>query len=427
MIYPGSVSSGLATLLVGLGGSGSWPAVRQMVSHVDYEIFNIGFVLGMSCGGLALLSLLCAPSYPDDFKGLADAVSAQFSPDLREALFLSFTAGMAVSTSNFLLNAAIPLSGLTRSLPVFNGMAIITGVTINYILEGNPDPTTLFLGVALIITAVVLTFLSRQASSAAGSPLRVLSYVNLQELAASGETSKESKPATERTFLITASAPAEAIPLPPRGSLPALAPRSALPGAGESNHGSELEEGVLPLNDVERPKPMDVTRLMACFRGGPVVHGLCLAAFAGCLDGCWSSLTLSAKIDGVENYVSAFYFCIGLLPPWAICELLLWLCNRWSFESRLMALRPHEFFLTFLCGLLNIFGILTYFAATVHLSSAVAFAIFLSTPFVSIFIGVGCLRELDGEPFKKQALVGTILLLYVVAVLLLSVNAFQGL
>ena len=42
--------------------------------------------------------------------------------------------------------------------------------------------------------------------------------------------------------------------------------------------------------------------------------------------------------------------------------------------------------------------IITYFMATVVISSAVAFAIFLSTPLVSIALGAFVLRELDNEP-----------------------------
>ena len=33
-----------------------------------------------------------------------------------------------------------------------------------------------------------------------------------------------------------------------------------------------------------------------------VLLGLVLSAAAGCIDGCWSSLTLTAKLNGVDNY-----------------------------------------------------------------------------------------------------------------------------
>ena len=42
-----------------------------------------------------------------------------------------------------MLAASMPMAGLTRSLPVFNGAAVVTGVSLNYALEGNPHPETL--------------------------------------------------------------------------------------------------------------------------------------------------------------------------------------------------------------------------------------------------------------------------------------------
>jgi drug/metabolite transporter (DMT)-like permease len=67
--------------------------------------------------------------------------------------------------------------------------------------------------------------------------------------------------------------------------------------------------------------------------------------------------------------------------------------------------------------------IITYFMATVVISSAVAFAIFLSTPLVSIALGAFVLRELDDEPLRKKLLVAAIIGLYIVAIGTLASNA----
>ena len=64
-----------------------------------------------------------------------------------------------------------------------------------------------------------------------------------------------------------------------------------------------------------------------------------------------------------------------------------------------------------------------YFVATHKVRAAVAFAIFLSTPLVSISIGVGLFRELDGKSAREKSLVATILLLYVAAIAILASNA----
>ena len=58
MYYPKTVPQGLVWLLLGLCGGGTWPALRQAIKSVDFEVFNLGFIVSMSGTGIALLSLL---------------------------------------------------------------------------------------------------------------------------------------------------------------------------------------------------------------------------------------------------------------------------------------------------------------------------------------------------------------------------------
>ena len=120
------------------------------------------------------------------------------------------------------------------------------------------------------------------------------------------------------------------------------------------------------------------------------------------------------------------YFCFGILVPLVLFEAFSWIRNPKDFARNLRRLTLREFLLCCACGFLNVFGIVTYFMATVLLPSAVAFTIFLSTPLVSISLGVFCFRELEGEPFEKRALVATIMACYVAAICFLSFNALQS-
>lgn len=74
MIYPTNTASALAVLIIGLFGSGSWPAVRQAISHVDYEIFNLGFVLSMVLSGFLMFWVLSFPVHEDEPPGLIAAM-----------------------------------------------------------------------------------------------------------------------------------------------------------------------------------------------------------------------------------------------------------------------------------------------------------------------------------------------------------------
>ena len=65
-----------------------------------------------------------------------------------------------------------------------------------------------------------------------------------------------------------------------------------------------------------------------------------------------------------------------------------------AFRRRLGRLTFAQGLVAACCGVLNIWGIVTYFVATHKVRAAVAFAIFLSTPLVSICLGALCFKLL---------------------------------
>ena len=376
MYYPHTRVSGLLWLLLGLVGGGTWPALRQAVKTVDYEIFNLVFVPSMSICGLALLWLLSLPPTrnpppkpfgPGEWSGLPAAVA--WETEHKAPLWLATASGACVSTSNFLLSAALPRAGLTRGLPCFNGVAILVGVGASYALEGNERPLSLAVGVALILTAVLLTFRSREEERPGGLARSkgLLSAPNLQELV-------HQRAPSERSLLALAS-PAQSSPAP-----------------------------VLLRSRKSR--------------------ALAVIVVAGAVDGLWSSLTCAAKLHHIDNYVTAFYFCLGLLVPLAIFEIVIFARAPEVFKRKLRnQLTPARTAVAAACGFLNVWGIVTYFMATVRVPAAVAFAIFLSTPLVSISLGAACFGELRDQSAAQRSTVLAILGLYVCAVLCLAWNA----
>jgi hypothetical protein len=90
---------------------------------------------------------------------------------------------------------------------------------------------------------------------------------------------------------------------------------------------------------------------------GNVLLGLMLSAFAGCVDGLWSSLTLTAKLSGVDNYVAASYFCVGLLVPLAVLETAMYLHDPPTWTANVKRLTLCEWALVALSGFLNIFAV----------------------------------------------------------------------
>ena len=63
--------------------------------------------------------------------------------------------GVIFNASNILLSASVSLAGLSVAFPLGVGLALVLGVIVNYVGAPKGDPAILFLGVALIILAVV--------------------------------------------------------------------------------------------------------------------------------------------------------------------------------------------------------------------------------------------------------------------------------
>ena len=442
MYYPTTVPQGLVWLLLGLIGGGTWPALRQAIKSVDFEIFNVGFILSMSGTGLCLLSLLSLPPTrnpppppfgPGDWDGLWGALAYE-SGHNAVPLWLATCAGACVSTSNVLLAAAMPLAGLTRALPVFNGVAIVVGVGANYALEGNDRPGSLVAGVALILLAIFLTFRSRGAKPA---PPRACVAAAADDERRAAAAPNDDAPrgllsAHNLQDLVEGAAPAMALDRA-RGLLSSHNLQDLVHAKAPSR---ETLDSLLELATETgaaakppMPPPREETPILLAppprkaAGDGDVMRGLAMCAAAGAVDGCWSSLTTAAKLRGIDNYVTASYFMFGLLLPLAVVEAALLAFDRPNHLRKLAKLTTNQFLVSLACGSLNVWGVVTYFMATVQLSAAVAFAIFLSTPLVSISLGVCAFRELDDQPPGTRALVGLIVMLYVLAIASLASNA----
>jgi glucose uptake protein len=57
---------------------------------------------------------------------------------------------------NILLSAAVSLAGMTVAFPLGVGIALVLGVIVNYVGAPKGDPAVLFLGVALVVVAIIL-------------------------------------------------------------------------------------------------------------------------------------------------------------------------------------------------------------------------------------------------------------------------------
>ncbi|MCD7962414.1 MAG: GRP family sugar transporter [Rikenellaceae bacterium] len=134
---------------------GSWGNTQKLAgTKCRYELFYWDYAIGM-----LLFSIIMAFTLGSFGEG-----GRSFLTDLKQAdgknLLSAFIGGVIFNASNILLAASVSMAGLAVAFPLGVGLALVLGVFINYF--GNPkgDPVALFLGVALIVVALILNGLA---------------------------------------------------------------------------------------------------------------------------------------------------------------------------------------------------------------------------------------------------------------------------
>jgi len=134
---------------------GSWANTQKAVGkRWRFELFYWDYVFGV-----VVASLLFAFTF-----GSTGTSGRSFLADLAQAdlgnIGSALLGGVVFNAANILLVAAIALSGMAVAFPVGIGLALVLGVLINYVFDLDPahraDPFLLFLGVALVMVAIIL-------------------------------------------------------------------------------------------------------------------------------------------------------------------------------------------------------------------------------------------------------------------------------
>lgn len=137
---------------------GSW-ANTQKLSEKNwrFELFYWDMVIG-----IVLLGLFAASTI-----GSMGDYGRSFSEDLAQADFSSILSamlgGILWNLGNLLLVAAIAVAGMSVGFPIGGGIAWVLGIIVNYVLiimdkgRSEDDSFLLFLGVAVIVVAIILS------------------------------------------------------------------------------------------------------------------------------------------------------------------------------------------------------------------------------------------------------------------------------
>ena len=143
---------------------GSWANTTKLTTKTwRFELFywDYGF-------GILLTTLLLAFTL-----GSHGSEGRAFLEDIRQAdmsnLLSSFVGGVVFNLANILLVAAIAIAGMSVAFPVGIGIALVLGVTVNYISNPQGNPLLIFGGVALITLAIILNARAYQKLQSSGT------------------------------------------------------------------------------------------------------------------------------------------------------------------------------------------------------------------------------------------------------------------
>ncbi|KPL06247.1 multidrug DMT transporter permease [bacterium SM23_57] len=130
---------------------GSWANTQKLATKQwPFQLFYWDYVIGV-----LVLSFVLAITM-----GSFGSAGRGFFTDLGQAslnsLWLAFLGGVIFNLSNILLVAAIDIAGMAVAFPIGVGLALALGVITNYIATPLGNPVVLFLGVALVVCAILL-------------------------------------------------------------------------------------------------------------------------------------------------------------------------------------------------------------------------------------------------------------------------------
>ncbi|MGL4715806.1 MAG: GRP family sugar transporter [Aeromonas sp.] len=132
---------------------GSWANTTKLVDEKKwpFQLYYWDY-----CIGILLFTLVLAFTL-----GSSGTEGRNFVADLQQAdwqnLGLAMLGGVIFNLGNILLVAAIALAGMAVAFPVGVGIALVLGVIVNYMATPQGEPYVLFIGVACVAIAIILT------------------------------------------------------------------------------------------------------------------------------------------------------------------------------------------------------------------------------------------------------------------------------
>lgn len=129
---------------------GSWANTQKLATQKwPFQLFYWDYAIGV-----LLLSLILALTM-GSFGSAGRSFFVDFGQASLNSLWLALLGGIIFNLSNILLVAAIDIAGMAVAFPVGVGLALAIGVITNYVATPMGNAWFLFLGVALVVVAII--------------------------------------------------------------------------------------------------------------------------------------------------------------------------------------------------------------------------------------------------------------------------------
>ncbi len=130
---------------------GSWAnTLKTSPKGWEFPLYYWDYSLGVVL--LALIFGITLGNIGDEGRSFFQDLSQANARSLGSA----FLGGVIFNLSNLLIVAATAIAGMAVAFPVAVGLALVIGVVVNYIAETKGDPLILFIGVGLVVLAIIV-------------------------------------------------------------------------------------------------------------------------------------------------------------------------------------------------------------------------------------------------------------------------------
>ena len=187
MILPQTYNVALLVMILSMLCWGSWANTYKIAGKWRFELYYFDFAIGLLVAAFILALTLGSLGF-DGFS---------FDDDLMHAgkrqWFFGFMAGIVFNLANMLLMGAISLAGMAVAFPVSIGLALIIGVTANYLVKPAGNPMLLFGGCLLVLAAIIVDAVA----------YNIMAVIRHEAKARAGKTRSTRRPTSAKAIVLS--------------------------------------------------------------------------------------------------------------------------------------------------------------------------------------------------------------------------------